>query len=619
MKKEHILNSFVVERLEEFSPGFIRENAQTIPYLFQVSLLDDLAVRVEKIPDLFLYLVEQITPFDTGLLYVWEPSGVWFCRGIQGEIPAFIERGNLFTHAIRKISKPLLILDVNKTGLASSDLPFPFSSMMGLPIYMDTNTIGCVELYRKGGNPFTLTDVTLIKHLLLYSEKTIRASLGREKDMDEVLDIRMDVPQRHVLMDILHQHVEQAKRLSHTLSIALVAIQDAERFGRYHGVAEGLRTLKALAKRIKDGLRCYDKVVRYEEMSFFVILPGCTSREAITALNNATSRLEADLRENLTIGIATLPDEVQDTKGLINAAHQALSYAKKKGLRIATYFQTGAVKPTNLSLELTMRRFLSAGPSLDALQVFLDLLKIQCQAEEISLRKDPPGSLVNWEDRELGYVYFPGLSEEIFNWFISYLAPAWATAAGLNADKEDWYLSLLTTASILSDIRAGYPMGYSIKVSDQVHSLAREMGKDECESLRWAKSALAANIGYMGIPTSILTKDELNPFDWKKIRSHPIVSARMCKDAFVIDYDADILTYHHEHLDGSGYPRGLKGGEIPVGARALRVVDTFNAMVSPRLYRPQKRQEVALGELQSLSGVSLDPDMTSLYMGIIGS
>ena len=619
MKKDKTLHSFVVDKVEDFSPSFICANADAIPHLFQVSLLGDLDVRAEKLPELFLYLMEQITAFDTGLIYIWEPTDMWFCRGVQGQIPESLEQGNLFTYTIRKTAKPLLIPDTKSIGSTFFDMPFTFSSMIGLPIFIDTHSIGCVELYRKGGEPFTIKDVTLIKHLLMYSEKALRDCLGHEGSRDHLLDLRMDIPQRHVVLDILHQYEEQAKRLAYPLSIAIVAIENAERFGQQQGVLDGTKTLKTLARRIKEGLRCYDRVLRYEEYSFFVILPGSSALEATTALRKALAQLEDDLGDNLTVGLVTLPDEAQDAKGLINAAHQALSFARKKGLHMATYTQTGAIKPTNLSLELTLFKILHAGPSFEALDNLLELWKIQCQADDITRQDDPPGTPVFWEGHCLGYLRHQGLSQEICQWIISYLAPAWAVATGRNADMTDWHTSLLLNISVLADIRAGCPMGYSLKVADQLYSMARSLGRDEMECLRWATSALAANIGYLGIPTSILTKDEVNTLDKKRIKAHPLIALRMIRNANSLNLDKDILAYHHEHMDGSGYPRGLNGIDIPEGARALRVVDTFNAMISPRLYRSQKKYDEAYSEMTSNAGITLDPDMTRLYMGLIGS
>lgn len=612
------LTNCVIDQTLELTPDFIQQNARAIPLLFQVSLLSEVDVRVEKLSDLFLNFVEHITSFDMALVYVWSPQDAWFCRGLQGEIPEKIEKGNVFTSVIRDKAKPILITDVSETGLENNELPIMFHSMIALPIYRDTKIIGCLELYRKTGQCFDINDIILIKHLLLGSENILQKVISPAPDYDESLDLRMDIPQRHVILDVLHQYEELSKRLSFPTSVAIIEIGDRDKFGLYQHIPEGVRTLKTLAKRIQDGLRRYDKVIRYEELSFFVILPGCSPQDAITALHNATLNLGADLANNMTIGIATLPDEAQDAKGLINIAHQALSHAKKKGIHMARYSQTGALKQTNLSLELRMKKILCSGPHIETLNELLDLLRIQCQADDISIRYEPPGALVSWQGNDLGYLVHEGLSDDIYEWVITYITPAWAVALGFDPDIRNWYLGILTTTSILSDLRAGYPMGYSIKVADQMFTLAKEMGKGETQAAQWANSALAANIGYLGIPSSIFTKGEITPFDQNKISSHTFIGTRMLKDVKVLDLNEEILMYHHENVDGSGYPRGLKGDDIPISARAMRVVDTFNAITTPRLYRFQLSHEQALRELCSMAGKSLDPDVTSLFVDIIG-
>jgi HD-GYP domain-containing protein (c-di-GMP phosphodiesterase class II) len=612
------LTSFMVDQTLELTPDFIKQNAQVIPMLFQVALLSEVDVRVEKLSDLFLNFVAHITQFDMALVYVWSPQDAWFCRGLQGEIPDRIDQGNTFTSAVRETAKPLLVPEVGKADLDGHEIPFMCHSMIALPIYKDTKVIGCLELYRKSAPGFSINDIILIKHLLLCSESIIQQVIGSEPDYDEALDIRMDIPQRHVILDILLQYEELSKRMSFPLSIAILEIEDRDKFGLYQHIPEGVRTLKTLAKRIQDGLRRYDKVLRYEELSFFVILPGCSAQDAITALHNATLNLGADLANNMTMGIATLPDEAQDAKGLINIAHQALSHAKKKSIHMARYSQTGALKPTNLSLELRMKKILQSGPHLEILNDLLDLLRIQCQADDLSIRNDPPGSPVSWQGNDLGYLVHEGLPKDVYEWLVTYITPAWAVALGLDPDTRNWYLGTLTTASILSDLRAGYPMGYSIKVADQMFTLAKEMGKGETQASTWANSALAANIGYLGIPTSIFTKGEITPFDKNKINSHTFIGSKMLKDVMVLNLDNDILMYHHENIDGTGYPRGLKGEDIPMGARALRVVDTYNAITTPRLYRFQLDQEQALRELCAMAGKSLDPEITSLFVDLIG-
>jgi len=612
------LKQYVIDQTLELSPEFIKDNSAVIPLLFQVLLLNDVDVRVEKVSDLFLNFVEHITPYDVALVYLWSPGNAWFCRGLQGEIPEEIEKGDIFTSVIRDFARPMLIQNVSDERFEPEELPMAFSSMIGLPIYKDTKVIGCLELFRKSGSSFSRNDLVLIKHLLLSSENIIQQVVAPEREYDGVLDVRMDRPQKHVLMEVLHQYEELSKRMSFPLTVAIIEIEDRNKFGLYQHIPEGVRTLKTLAKRIQDGLRCYDKVLRYEELSFFVILPGCSSQHAVTALHNATLSLGEDLANNMTIGLATLPDEAQDAKGLVNIAHQALSHAKRKNIHIAKISQTGAIKPTNLSLELKMKRILESGPHMNIVSELMNLFAIQCQADDISIRYEPPGVPVRWQGYDLGYINYDGLPEDIQDWIVSYLSPAWAVALGIDTDIRNWYLSTLTTASILSDLRAGYPMGYSIKVADQMYTLAKEMGKGDVQALQWANSSLAANIGYLGVPTSIFTKGEITPFDKKKINGHTLIASRMLKDSAVLDLDDEIILYHHENIDGTGYPRGLKGEEIPLGARAMRIVDSFNAMTSPRLYRFQLETKDALKELCSMSGPMLDPDVTSLYVDLIG-
>jgi HD-GYP domain-containing protein (c-di-GMP phosphodiesterase class II) len=314
-----------------------------------------------------------------------------------------------------------------------------------------------------------------------------------------------------------------------------------------------------------------------------------------------------------------MPDEVQDMKGLISAAYQSAAYAKKNSLKFACYKEAVNLKASNLSVELQIKRILGQAPGAEPLQAIVDILKHQCQAEDIQLRSTPPGDLLVWGNSDLGFLKQKGLPDEIYKWIITYLSPAWAYIQGLSADIQDWSISALSICSILSDMRAGYPIGYSMKVADHMYTLATALGMREEDADRWANSALAANLGYLGMPSNIMTKDDLNVHDKKKISWHPIISANMVKDVSVLNCDESILTYHHENIDGTGYPRGMKGSGIPVGARALRVVDTYNAMLSPRLYRPQKRQDEAIHELYTLSGVKVDPAITSVFMEVIGS
>lgn len=611
---------FSVDKPLELSAEIIQNNAKEVQQLLHAALVTSLDISLDKLPDVFFYLIERIVPYDTALLYVWEPRKQWFCRGIEERVPSNIETGNMFTKFLKDTMRPLLITNSKELGIPKEEFPLDFSSMIGLPIYIDTRTIGCVEIYRKKGKAFNFDDLVLTKNLILYSEKALIDSLEFGRSVDNTLDIRIDTPQKNIILDILHQYEEQARRLSYELSVAIVAIRDLYKFSLSLETNGGAQALKLLAKKLNGTFRCYDKVIRYDESSFFVILPGCSTKEAKVVVKNAMRSLGKNISDNMVSGIATFPAEAQDSRSLHNAVIQSLSHAKKNGSNCVSFTDTGMLKPLNQSLELEVKRLLYSVPTTDELGKLLDLIKIQTQAKEISIRKTPPGKAIKWGNKTLGYLSLKGLPREVYSWIITYLAPAWAVVKRLDTDIANWHTSILAIASLLSDLRASYPMGYSLRISDHMYTLARALGMKEALANKWALSALAANIGYLGIPTSLFTKTKVGYFDTSRIRKHPIISASMIRDMPALDLDREIVEYHHENMDGSGYPRGLKGEEIPLGARAYRLVDTFNAITSPRLYRQGLPLERAVEEINTLSkDLIVDPGITSVYMNIICS
>ncbi len=165
------------------------------------------------------------------------------------------------------------------------------------------------------------------------------------------------------------------------------------------------------------------------------------------------------------------------------------------------------------------------------------------------------------------------------------------------------------------DYRDKETEGHSRRVTDLTVVIAREMGIDSDELLHMKRGALLHDIGKMGIPDSILHKqDSLNTDEREIIERHPDIAHNLLSPITFLRPAVDIPYCHHEKWDGSGYPRGLKEEDIPLGARIFTVVDVWDALRSDRPYRQAWTEEVTLEYIRSLSGIQFDPHVVDIFV-----
>jgi HD-GYP domain-containing protein (c-di-GMP phosphodiesterase class II) len=123
----------------------------------------------------------------------------------------------------------------------------------------------------------------------------------------------------------------------------------------------------------------------------------------------------------------------------------------------------------------------------------------------------------------------------------------------------------------------------------------------------------------MGVPDRILLKpDPLTEEEWELMRMHPIYAYQMLKPIAYLHGALDIPYCHHEKWDGTGYPRYLKGEEIPLGARIFSIVDVYDALTSDRPYRSGWPKDKALVHIQGLSGSHFDPSVVEAFLKLVG-
>ncbi|OYT70908.1 MAG: hypothetical protein CFK49_11555 [Armatimonadetes bacterium JP3_11] len=131
------------------------------------------------------------------------------------------------------------------------------------------------------------------------------------------------------------------------------------------------------------------------------------------------------------------------------------------------------------------------------------------------------------------------------------------------------------------------------------------------------RGALLHDIGKIGVPDSILYKPgPLTPEEWEIMKQHPVIGYRMCMKVDELRSAAPIVLHHHERWDGGGYPYGLAGEAIPLGARIFAIADTLDAMTSDRPYRKALSFAEAREEIIRCAGKQFDPEMVKLFLEI---
>ncbi|MBI4786434.1 MAG: HD domain-containing protein [Chloroflexi bacterium] len=168
------------------------------------------------------------------------------------------------------------------------------------------------------------------------------------------------------------------------------------------------------------------------------------------------------------------------------------------------------------------------------------------------------------------------------------------------------------------DLRDKETEGHTQRVVEVAVHLAREMGISESELVHVRRGALLHDIGKMGIPDAILLKPgALTDTEWEIMRRHPTYALDLLSPIAYLRPALDIPYGHHEKWDGTGYPRGLKGAEIPLAARIFAVADVWDALRSDRPYRAAWSEEKVREYLRSEAGKHFDPQVVERFLSLI--
>jgi len=188
-----------------------------------------------------------------------------------------------------------------------------------------------------------------------------------------------------------------------------------------------------------------------------------------------------------------------------------------------------------------------------------------------------------------------------------------------NRELTEAYDTTLEGWAKALELRDRETEGHTRRVTELTLRLARYMGMSEIEMVNIQRGGLLHDIGKMGVPDHILKKTgPLTASEWVEMRQHPQHAYNMLAPIGYLRGALDIPYCHHEHWDGSGYPRGLKGDQIPVAARIFSVVDIWDALISDRTYRTAWPRHKVVQYLKENAGQILDPIAVSSFFEMIG-
>ncbi|OHB95208.1 MAG: hypothetical protein A3I59_04145 [Planctomycetes bacterium RIFCSPLOWO2_02_FULL_50_16] len=359
--------------------------------------------------------------------------------------------------------------------------------------------------------------------------------------------------------EMLDSEYRRAKRYDLPLCLIMMDIDNFKLINDTYGHPFGDFILKEITHIINDSIRDTDIASRYGGEEFTVILPNATLDGAFavaeklrhTAADYVFSQADNTTRLTLTIGISSLAEEEIKTKDdMVKHADEAMYEGKIRGKNMVVSWGE-----------------------------FILWERLAAKKEEVS-------------------------TEHYRKRFMS-------TA---NTMKRS-YMEAATTLVKTLEAKDGYSATHSYLVATYAVRLAEELGLSREKTEIIKNSAILQDVGKIAIPSGILTKtDKLTEEEYNILKTHPEQSARVLEGIGFLEEEIPIILYHQEWFNGEGYPSGLKGTAIPLGARILAICDAYAAMTSKRPYRGSLTHKDAAEEIRRGAGRQYDPHLIEPFV-----
>ena len=378
--------------------------------------------------------------------------------------------------------------------------------------------------------------------------------------------------------ELLSDEISRAETTKNNLSVIMLDICNITKINKDLGHAKGDEVIKLVAENVRKNVREGDIAARYGGDELAIILPNTDVEQAKYVAEYLTYALSCYYIDNVgpvkvSVGISSYPKCANDKEKLLILAEQAMYISKAKGYK------------DGMSAIISSADF-----------NFWDDIALKSYAEVLGKRHSQLG--VNFEEELL---------------------------AKFNADHESMstnrIFEVATSLAGAIDAKDPYTKDHSTCVSRYSAALARAINLPEREIERIRLGALLHDVGKIGIPERVLQKEgPLSDEEWVIMKQHPTIGAEkvLLPNASLRDL-IPIVKYHHERIDGKGYPEGLSNGDIPLAAKIVAIADTYHALTSDRPYRKGMSIEKAVSILEEGAGSQWDADLVRTFISIAPS
>lgn len=411
-----------------------------------------------------------------------------------------------------------------------------------------------------------ITDVSQRKLLEKEFEKVHREILESNMKLKELamLDSHTGLYNHRYLEDILEKEFLRAKRYKYHISLIMLDIDYFKSINDVYGHQFGDLVLRQFATQIRKVVRKYDIVTRFGGEEFVIVSPGTNTQTALSLAERISSSINlcnfGDKRHHvkikLSMSIVSYPENDAATgMGLLNVADKVLNRVKEEGGdRVYAYSD------------------ISKHGRIDNVAQGEDI--------DVNVIKDKMDKLTKRANQSL--------VEAIF-------------AFAKTIELKDHYTGEHVERTV------EYATGLC-------HAL--NLSKEDTNVIKQA--AILHDLGKIGISDKILLKkSKLTKNEFEEIKKHPQIAADIIRPIQFLHNIVPLVFHHHERWDGKGYPSGLKGEHIPIGARIISIADAYQALISDRAYRKAYSKKEAIKILREESGTRYDPAILDMFLNVI--